>query len=50
MPDGRLALEFSAHYLAGAPKGTAIPRTTVTFSCHATGERFVVEPAKASGT
>lgn len=49
VPDGRVALEFSGHYLAGSPAGTAVPRTTVMFSCHAEGERFVIEPA-AAGT
>jgi hypothetical protein len=43
MPDGRVSVEFSGHYLAGAPRGTAIPRTAVLFDCAATGERFVVE-------
>ncbi len=43
--DGRVALEFSGHYLSGSVDGTAIPRTAVMFSCHAAGERFVIEPA-----
>ena len=46
LPDGRIAVEFSGHYLTGSAKGTAIPRTTVLFSCQATGaDRVVVQPA-----
>ena len=50
MPDGRVSIEFSGHYLAGTPRGTAIPRTAVLFSCASTGERFVVEQQAAPGT
>jgi hypothetical protein len=45
MPDGRVALEYSGHYLSGAADGTAIPRTTVMFSCHQEGERFTIDSA-----
>jgi len=46
LDDGRTAVDFSGHYLTGSAKGTAIPRTTVVFSCQATGaERFVIQPA-----
>lgn len=47
MPDGRVSIEFSGHYLAGSPRGTAIPRTAVLFNCAGTGERFVVEQQAA---
>ena len=50
MPDGRVSIEFSGHYLAGTPRGTAVPRTAVLFSCGSTGERFVVEQPAAPGT
>ena len=45
LPDGRLALDFSGHYMGGDVNGKAVPRTAILFSCHATGERFVVEGA-----
>lgn len=47
MPDGRVSIEFSGHYLAGAPRGTSLPRTAVLFDCAATGPRFVVEKQAA---
>jgi len=43
LPDGRTALDFSGHYMGGDVEGKAVPRTTIVFTCHATGERFVVE-------
>jgi len=45
LADGRVALDFSGHYLSGAVEGKAIPRTTVLFSCHQAGERFVIDSA-----
>jgi hypothetical protein len=51
LPDGRTALDFSGHYMGGDVEGKAVPRTTIVFTCHATGERFVVEgsaPAPAT--
>ena len=48
LPDGRVALEFSGHYLSGAVDGKAIPRTTVMFSCHQAGERFAIDSAVTS--
>ena len=45
LPDGRIALDFSGHYMGGDVDGRAVPRTPVIFSCHAAGERFVVETA-----
>ena len=47
MPDGRVSIEFSGHYLAGTPRGTAIPRTAILFNCAATTDRFVVEQQAA---
>ena len=49
LADGRTALEFSGRYLSGAASGKTIAPTAVMFSCHATGERFIVEPP-VSGT
>jgi hypothetical protein len=43
LPDGRTALDFSGHYMGGDVDGKAIPRTPIIFSCHAAGERFVVD-------
>lgn len=43
MPDGRVAIDFSGHYMGGDVDGKTVPRTAIIFSCHATGERFVVE-------
>ena len=50
LDDGRTAVEFSGHYLSGANEGKAVPRTTVVFSCQATGaDRFTVQtPAAGS--
>ena len=45
LPDGRIALDFSGHYMGGDVDGKAVPRTPVIFSCQAAGERFVVETA-----
>ena len=45
LPDGRIALDFSGHYVGGDVDGKAVPRTPVIFSCQAAGERFVVETA-----
>lgn len=45
LPDGRIALDFSGHYMGGDVDGKAVPRTPIIFSCHAEGERFVVETA-----
>ena len=48
LSDGKISLDFSGHYLAGTPRGTAVPRTAVAFDCAATGERFTVgQPAGA---
>ena len=47
MPDGRVSIEFSGHYLAGTPRGTAVPRTAVLFNCSATSDRFMVEKRAA---
>jgi hypothetical protein len=43
LPDGRIAHDFSGHYMGGDVEGKAIPRTRIIFSCHAEGERFTVE-------
>jgi hypothetical protein len=48
LPDGRVALDFSGHYMGGDVDGKAVPRTAILFSCHATGERFVVEGPPAA--
>jgi hypothetical protein len=45
LPDGRVALDFSGHYMGGDVEGKAVPRTPIIFSCHAQGDRFVVETA-----
>jgi len=45
LPDGRRALDFSGHYIGGEADGKVVPRTPIVFSCHAEGERFMVEGA-----
>ncbi len=45
LPDGRVAIEYSGQYMGGDVEGKAVPRTAILFSCHAEGERFVVESA-----
>jgi hypothetical protein len=45
LPDGRVAIDFSGHYIGGDVDGKAVPRVPVLFSCHATGERFTIEAA-----
>ena len=47
LPDGRIALDFSGHYMGGEVDGQAVPRTPIVFSCHAVGERFVVDTSAA---
>lgn len=48
LPDGRIALDFSGHYMGGDVEGKAVPRTPIVFSCHAEGERFVVDTTAAT--
>jgi hypothetical protein len=43
LDDGRIALDFSGHYIGGDVDGRVVPRTAIMFSCHAEGERFVVD-------
>lgn len=43
LPDGRTALDFSGNYMGGDVDGKVIPHTPIAFSCHAEGERFVVD-------
>jgi hypothetical protein len=43
LPDGRTALDFSGTYMGGTVDGKVVPRTPIVFSCHAEGERFVVD-------
>ena len=50
LPDGRLAIDFSGHYMGGDVEGKSVPRTTILFSCHAQGQRFSVEGAGATPT
>ncbi len=45
LPDGRIAIDYSGQYMGGDVEGKPIPRTAILFSCHAEGERFVVESA-----
>jgi hypothetical protein len=45
LADGRTALDFSGHYMGGDVDGQSVPRTTIAFSCHAEGERFVIDAA-----
>jgi hypothetical protein len=50
LPDGRVAVSFSGHYMGGDVDGKAVPRVAVIFACHAQGERFTVEPAAATAS
>ena len=50
LPDGRIAVDYSGHYMGGDADGKVVPRTAILFSCHATGERFVVEGAAPATT
>lgn len=43
--DGGIALDFSGHFMGGDVDGRVVPRTAILFSCHAEGERFVVDSA-----
>ena len=43
LDDGRIALDFSGHYMGGDVDGRVVPHTAIMFSCHAEGERFVVD-------
>ena len=43
LPDGRTALDFSGSYMGGDVDGKVVPHTPIVFSCHAEGERFVVD-------
>jgi hypothetical protein len=45
LPDGRVAIDYSGQYMGGDVDGKPVPRTAILFSCHAAGERFVVESA-----
>ena len=48
LDDGRIALDFSGHYMGGDVDGRVVPRTAILFSCHADGERFVVDSTPPS--
>ena len=43
LPDGRVALDFSGQYMGGDVDAKAVPRTPIIFTCHAEGERFVID-------
>jgi len=45
VPDGRTAFDYSGRYMGGGVEGKAVPKTTILFSCHEKGERFVVDSA-----
>jgi hypothetical protein len=50
LPDGRYAMDFSGTYIAGKNDGQKVPRKTVTFSCAATTDRFIVGDSVAPVT
>jgi len=42
LPDGRFAMEFSGTYIGGKNDGEKVPRKSITFSCAAPTDRFIV--------